>query len=79
MVSKVGSIDPHEMKAYDLQGRDEDYVQQEERHPADILLDELPAIVFAANLISSLAPIVIGQPQRPDYAEGQHIVHSLRR
>jgi hypothetical protein len=50
-------------ETYDLEGRDEEHIQQEERNSTYILLDDLPPIVFTADLIASLPPVVVCKPQ----------------
>jgi hypothetical protein len=64
--------------AYTLHRRGEEDVQQEERRCSDPALDQVPAVVLAADLVASSAPVVERQAQCPQHTECHHVVHSLR-
>ena len=49
-----------------LPKRDEGDIEDEHARPTNVVLDDVPSVVFAANLISALAPVVEGQASTPD-------------
>lgn len=69
----------HVQYAHNLRRRDEQNVQHEEAKRPNLLLNELPSVVFAADLVSAFPPVVVRQTYRPYYAECQHMINSFRR
>ena len=65
------------METYALDGRGEEDVQEEERRCANPTLDQVPPVVLATNLVTTAAPVVECQANRPQHTESHHIVHSL--
>jgi hypothetical protein len=67
------------LNAYILSQRDEGAVQDEHASRANVVLDDLPAVVFAAHSVSALPPVVEGQTGAPDDRHSHDVVEAVGR
>jgi hypothetical protein len=58
-----------------LRQGNEDYVEEKHRDWSDVVLDDIPSVVFASHLVATFAPVVECQACAPNHGQGHDVVN----
>lgn len=58
-----------------MRQRDEDDVEDKHGNRSDVVLDNIPSVVFASHLVATFAPVVECQTCAPDHGQGHDVIN----